>query len=70
MLVLLPSKTKIVWLASEAVSAWARVSNGAIEVPALPAASLLLTYQTQPVIAMVTVPVSVQRPAVPPSSTV
>ena len=42
-----PSKTNTVWLLPDAVSAWASVSNGALAVPALPAA-LLLTYQTQP----------------------
>ena len=64
-----PSKTKIVWPAAEADSACASVSNGAVDVPALPG-SLLSTYQTQPVSAMVTRPVSV--PGVPglPSLTV
>jgi hypothetical protein len=67
--VLSPSKTKAVWFAPEALSAWASVSNGAFEVPLLPAA-LLLTYQTQPARATVTVPVPV--PGVPgfPSVTV
>ena len=35
------------------------VSNGALEVPLLPAVSLLLTYHTQPAMAIVTRPVSV-----------
>jgi hypothetical protein len=66
--VLSPSKTKTVWLLPEAVSAWASVSNGCDEVPLLPAASLL-TYQTQPAIAIVTRPVSVCS-GEPESSTV
>ena len=41
------------------VSAWASVSNGFSDVPLLPCASSLLTYQTQPLIAIVTRPVSV-----------
>ena len=44
------------------------VSNGALEVPELPAA-LLLTYHTQPEIWIVTVPVSVSS-GVPLSSSV
>jgi hypothetical protein len=54
-----PSYTNVVWLLPEAVWAWAVVSNGFSDVPLLPCASLLLTYQTQPVIAIVTRPVSV-----------
>jgi hypothetical protein len=46
-------------LAPEAVSACASVSNGFSEVPRLPWASSLFTYQTQPVSAIVTVPLSV-----------
>ncbi len=60
MVVLSPSKTKIMCPAADAVSAWASVSNGAVEVPALPAA-LLETYQTQPVMVIVTWPMSVRR---------
>ena len=54
-----PSNTNTVWLASETFSAWVSVSNGALEVPLLPAGSLLLTYHTQPAMAIVTRPVSV-----------
>ena len=39
--VLSPSNTNTVWLAPDAVSACASVSNGALDVPALPAALLL-----------------------------
>ena len=55
----MPSNTNTVWLAADAVSAWVSVSNGAREVPLLPAGSLLLTYHTQPATAIVTRPVSV-----------
>jgi hypothetical protein len=53
----------------DTLSACASVSNGFSEVPLLPCASSLLTYQAQPAIAIVTRPVSVCS-GEPESSTV